>query len=65
MLKVCHFDPITGGGWVYLPPPPNFCYKTRITIDFSRNFLAFNFCGQAKHNMRSLMYASRCFVEGR
>ena len=52
-----------GAGWgVYLPPPSNFCHKIRTAIDFSRNFLPFNFYG---HNMRSLRYVSRCFVEGR
>ena len=43
---MCHFDPITGEGWVYLPPPPNFCHKTRTAIDFSRNFEEFNVCFQ-------------------
>ena len=33
------------------------------TIDFSRNFFTFNFYGQLKHDIRSLRYVSRCFVE--
>ena len=75
LLKVCRFNPVpgrrdglcvcVGGGGIYLPPPPNFCLKIRTVIDFSRNFLAFNFYGQLKHDIRSLRYVSRCFVKGR
>ena len=66
MLKVCHFNPILGGGGVvYLPSPPNFCHKIQTAIDFSQNFLSFNFYGELKHDVRSLGYVSRCFVEGR
>ena len=43
----------------------NFCHKYLTAIDFSRNFLNFNFYGQLKHNIRSLRYVSRYFVEGR
>ena len=59
--------PYSGEGdsrYIYLPPP-NFCYKIRNTIDFCQNFLTLNFCGQLRHDIRSLKYVSRCFVEGR
>ena len=60
MLTVCRFNPIPelelGGG---------FCHKIRTAIDFSQNFLTFNFYGQLKHDIRSLRYVSRCFVERR
>ena len=56
MLKVCRFNPIPGwgrgGGGVI-----------GTEIDFSRNCLTFNFHGQLKHDIRSLRYVSRCFVE--
>ena len=59
MLKVCRFNPIQGdvGVHVYLPNPT--------AIDFSQNLLTINFYGQLKHDIRSLRYVSRCFVEGR
>ena len=50
------------GGWGYLLPPKNFCYKIRTAIDFSLNFLTFNFYGQLNNDIRSLRYLSRCFV---
>ena len=50
---------------VYLPSPPNFCHKIPTVINFSQNFLTFNLYGQLKHDIRSLRYVSRCFVEGR
>ena len=70
MLKVCRFKPNAArecerGGGVYLPSPPNFCHKIRTAIDFSRNFLTFNFYRQLKHDIGSLSYVSRCFVQGR
>ena len=44
----------------------NVCHFNPIpgTIDFSQNF-TFNFCRQSKHDVRSLRYVSKCFVEGR
>ena len=67
MLKVCRFNPILGkaGQEVYIPPPLNFCHKIRSAIDFSQNFLTFNLYGQLKHDIKSLRYVFRCFVEGR
>ena len=48
-----------------LPPPLNFCHKTPSAIDFSQKFLIFNFYGQLKHDIKSLRYVSKCFIEGR
>ena len=48
MLTVCRFNPIPGLGG------DGFCHKIRTTIDFSQNFLTFNFYGQLKHDIRSL-----------
>ena len=72
MLKVCRFNPIpgewgegAGGILAPSPSPPIFSHKIRTAIDFSQNFLTFNFYGQLKHDTRSLKYVSRCFVKRR
>ena len=56
MLKVCLFNPIPGVGGVYLPPPLNFCHKIQTAIDFSQNFLTFNFYGQLKHDISNKQF---------
>ena len=67
MLKVCRFNPIPGGGGGggggYLPLPPKFYHK--IGTAFPQNFFTFNIYGQLKHDIRSLRYVFRCFLEGR
>ena len=67
MSKVYRFNsiPRNVGVGVYLPASPNFCHKIRTAIDFSQTFLTFSFYGQLKHDIRSLRYVFRCFVEGR
>ena len=50
---------------VYLPFPPKFYHKIGTAVDFSQNVLTFNIYGQLKHDIRSLRYVFRCFVEGR
>ena len=57
MLKVCRFNPIPGGGgYIYLPL--QLCDKIQTAIDISWNSSTFNFCGQLKHDISSLMYVS-------
>ena len=48
---------------LYLSPPPNICHKIRTAIDFSQNFLSFNFYGLLKHDIRSARYVPRYFVK--
>ena len=66
MLKIFRFNPIPGWvGGVIFTSPPNFCHKIRTAIGFSQNFLTFNFYRQLKHDITSLRYVSRYFVEKR
>ena len=63
-MKVCCFNPIPGwGGGCICLLVRIFVIESETTIDFSQTFLTFNFYGQLKHNIRSLRYVSRCFVE--
>ena len=61
MLKVCHVNPIPGGGRGIFSFHSEFCHK----IDFSWSYLTFKFYRHLKHDKKSLRYVSRCFVEGR
>ena len=65
-VEIVSLEPYSGRG--IFTSPSEFltsCHKTWTATDFSRNVLTFDFYGQLKHDIMSLNYASRCFVEGR